>query len=119
MIPRLYFRLAFIISFFALSLCAHGGAKYGKHKAGLDAYPPMKDAIEALQSALKADDPLPLLQSAKKSVKRAKANEGGHKADAIQNIDDAIALLPGKNKDKIESKINAAIFYIHACMKKA
>jgi len=101
------------------SMCSFAGTKYGKHKSGLDSYPHMKDAIEALQSALKDKDPLADLQTAKKALHDAKANEGGHKADAIKNIDEAISLLPGKDHDKIESKINAAIFYAHASMKKA
>jgi hypothetical protein len=100
-------------------MAAHGGTKYGKHKSGLDSYPHMKDAIEALQSALKDKEPLADLQTAKKSLHNAKANEGGHKADAIKNIDAAISLLPGKDHDQIESKINAAISYAHASMKKA
>lgn len=76
--------------------------------------PQQRKALDELQAAKKADDPLPLLQSAKTRITKAnKGNKGGDKEDVIGKIDEAIKELKAGNKTKMEQKINAAIANLH------
>ena len=70
--------------------------------------PQQRKALDELQSAKKADDPLPLLESAKTRITKAnKGNKGGDKEDVIAKIDEAIKECKAGNKDKMAQKINA------------
>jgi hypothetical protein len=76
--------------------------------------PQQRKALDELQAAKKADDPLPLLESAKDRITKAnKGNRGGDKKDVIAKIDEAIQELKAGNKNKMEQKINAAIANLH------
>lgn len=76
--------------------------------------PQQRKALDELQAAKKADDPLPLLESAKTRITKAnKGNKGGDKEDVVDKIDEAIKELKAGNKDKMEQKINAAIANLH------
>ena len=76
--------------------------------------PQQRKALDELQAAKKADDPLPLLKSAKTRITKAnKGNKGGDKEDVVDKIDEAIKELKAGNKDKMEQKINAAIANLH------
>ncbi len=77
-------------------------------------FPQQRKALDELQAAKKADDPMPLLESAKERITKAnKGNKGGDKEDVIDKIDEAIKELKAGNKDKMEQKINAAIANLH------
>lgn len=76
--------------------------------------PQQRKALDELQAAKKADDPMPLLESAKTRITKAnKGNKGGDKEDVIDKIDEAIKELQAGNKEKMEQKINAAIANLH------
>ena len=76
--------------------------------------PQQRKALDELQAAKKADDPMPLLESAKDRITKAnKGNKGGDKEDVIDKIDEAIKELQGGNRSKMEQKINAAIANLH------
>lgn len=77
-------------------------------------FPQQRKALDELQAAKKAADPLPLLESAKERIGKAnKGNRGGDKADVIDKIDEAISEAKAGNKSKMEQKINAAISNLH------
>ena len=77
-------------------------------------FPQQRKALDELQAAKKADDPMPLLKSAKDRIANAnKGNKGGDKEDVIAKIDEAIQELKAGNKSKMEQKINAAIANLH------
>ncbi len=76
--------------------------------------PQQRKALDELQAAKKAEDPMPLLESAKNRISKAnKGNKGGDKEDVIAKIDEAIKELKAGNKDKMEQKISAAIANLH------
>lgn len=76
--------------------------------------PLQRKALDELQAAKKADDPMPLLESAKSHITKApKGNKGGDKEDVIDKIDEAIEQLKAGNRSKMEQKINAAIANLH------
>lgn len=77
-------------------------------------FPQQRKALDELQAAKKAADPLPLLESAKNRITKAKKGDrGGDKKDVIQKIDEAIEQLKQGNKEKMAQKINAAIANLH------
>lgn len=77
-------------------------------------FPQQRKALDELQAAKKADDPLPLLESAKNRITKAnKGNKGGDKEDVIDKINEAIAALKLGDKTKMAGKINAAISNLH------
>ena len=72
--------------------------------------PQQRKALDELQAAKKADDPMPLLESARNRIANAnKGNKGGDKEDVLDKIDEAIKELKAGNKSKMAQKINAAI----------
>jgi len=76
--------------------------------------PQQRKALDELQAAKKADDPMPLLESARNRIAKAnKGNKGGDKEDVLDKIDEAIKELKAGNKPKMEQKINAAIANLH------
>ncbi len=76
--------------------------------------PQQRKALDELQAAKKADDPMPLLESAKERIANAnKGNKGGDKEDVLDKINEAIKELKAGNKAKMEQKINAAIANLH------
>lgn len=76
--------------------------------------PQQRKALDELQAAKKADNPMPLLESARNRIQNAnKGNKGGDKEDVIDKIDEAIKELKAGNKSKMEQKINAAIANLH------
>lgn len=76
--------------------------------------PQQRKALDELQAAKKADDPMPLLESAKNRLTKAnKGNKAGDKDDAVDKIEEAIKELKAGDKKKMEQKINAAISNLH------
>lgn len=76
--------------------------------------PQQRKALDELQAAKKAADPMPLLESAKTRITKAKkGNRDGDKEDVIAKIDEAIEQLKAGNRSKMEQKINAAIANLH------
>ncbi|WP_395735627.1 hypothetical protein [Prosthecobacter sp.] len=76
--------------------------------------PQQRKALDELQAAKKAEDPMPLLESAKTRITKAnKGNREGDKKDVIAKINEAIEQLKAGNKSKMEQKINAAIANLH------
>jgi hypothetical protein len=77
----------------------------------------MKAALELLQSAKKSDSPRPMLVAAKRHLSNVKPNKEGALAQARKSLNEAIALAElGKEKDKLEQKINATIANVHNAM---
>lgn len=77
-------------------------------------FPQQRKALDELQAAKKADDPMLLLESARNRIANAnKGNKGGDKEDVLDKIDEAIRELKAGNKGKMEQKINAAIANLH------
>jgi len=76
--------------------------------------PNQRKAIDDLQAAKKASDPMPLLLSAKGHLTKAnKGNKGGDRDDALDKLEEAIKELKAGDKKKMEQKINATIANIH------
>lgn len=76
--------------------------------------PKQRKAVDQLQAAKKASDPMPLLESAKKLLTEAnKGNKVGDRNDALDKVNEAIAELKAGDKQKMEQKISAAIANIH------
>jgi hypothetical protein len=75
--------------------------------------PHMTAAIELLQAAKKSDQPLPMLNSAKKHLEGSKKNKAGARVEAIAAVNDAIAELRVGDKKKMVQKIDLAIANIH------
>ena len=72
--------------------------------------PNQRKAIDDLQAAKKAADPMPLLQSAKNHLSKAnKGNKDGDRDDALKKLEEAINELKAGNRDKMAQKINATI----------
>ena len=72
--------------------------------------PNLNKALDDLQAAKKADDPMPLLQSAKERLSKAnKGNKFGDRKDALNKLAEAISELKAGNKSKMVQKINATI----------
>lgn len=72
--------------------------------------PHQNKALDDLQAAKKADDPMPLLQSAKEHLTKAnKGNKFGDRKDALNKLEEAISELKAGNKSKMVQKINATI----------
>ena len=73
-------------------------------------FPQQRKALDELQAAKTAEDPMPLLKSAKDRIANAnKGNKGGDKEDVIAKINEAIKELKAGDKNKMAQKINAAI----------
>jgi len=99
---RLLVRVACAMLLFSTSTVVHAD------------FPQQRKALDELQAAKKAADPMPLLESAKTRITKApKGNKGGDKEDVIDKIDEAIEQLKAGNKSKMEQKINAAIANLH------
>lgn len=81
--------------------------------------PGVRAAIDLLQAAKKAADPVPLLQDARKQLKNAEGIKGSIRLEAQQLIKEAIAEAGTGDKKKVEPKINAAIAKIHKGVGKA
>lgn len=79
----------------------------------------MRAALELLQAAKKADEPVPLLVSARQRLKNSTKNKGGERVDALKLVNEAIAFAQTGDRGKMEQKVNAAIASIHSGMGKA
>lgn len=93
------------------------GAVGSSLKAAPD-QPNMRAALELLQQAKKADQPLPLLNSARHRLKIAAKNKGGNRLEAIEYVNEAITCAKTGDLKKMEQKVNAAIANIHSGMGK-
>ena len=82
------------------------------HETARAEQPHMESALELLQKAKTASEPIPLLEKAKNQVQTAKRNKGGRRPDAIEAIKDAIEIA--KKGGNPEAKINHAIAMIHS-----
>jgi hypothetical protein len=75
----------------------------------------LDNAIEMLQGAKKASDPMPMLVSARNALNEAnKGNKTGERIKAMEYVKAAIAELKTGDKKKMEEKINAAIANIQS-----
>lgn len=74
-----------------------------------DDQPHMRAAIDHLEAAKTAKEPLTSLRAAKKQLINAKANKEGQRKDAIGYVDEAIAFATTGDKVKMLEKINKAI----------
>lgn len=81
--------------------------------------PHMRAALELLQSAKKSDQPLPMLNAAKKKLEDAPKNKAGGRKQALEAVNDAIAELRTGDKKKMGEKIDSAIANIHQGMDNA
>ena len=79
----------------------------------------MRAAVELLQSAKKAEKPLPMLTAAKKHIQKARPNKKGERYDALEAVNEAIAQATAGDREKMEQKINHAISQLHSGMAKA
>ena len=76
----------------------------------------MRAALELLQAAKKADQPLPMLKSARKHLENAPKAKGGARAQALQQLNEAVAQATVGDKKKMSQKIDSAIANIHQHM---
>jgi hypothetical protein len=79
----------------------------------------MTSAVQALEDAKNADDPLPFLKTARGELSAASKNKGGFRQTAIDLVDEATLAWQGGDKQKSIDKMNAAIAAIHTGMAKA
>ncbi|MHA3773993.1 hypothetical protein ACXR0O_20875 [Verrucomicrobiota bacterium sgz303538] len=79
--------------------------------------PKLGNAIELLQEAKRVNDPVPLLQRAKKRIQHAVHNKGGRRPQAIEAINEAIQLTESGSNPEL--KINHAITLIHSGIDRA
>jgi hypothetical protein len=76
--------------------------------------PNQRKAIDDLQAAKKAADPIALLESVKSHLSKAnKGNKFGDRNDALDKLEEAINELKAGNRSKMDQKINATIANIH------
>lgn len=72
--------------------------------------PQQRKAIDEIQAAKKAVDPMPLLESAKTRLSKTnKGNKDGDRDDALKKLEGAISEWKADNRNKMEQKINANI----------
>jgi hypothetical protein len=83
--------------------------------------PEKEDAISLLESAIKADNPVPLLEKARKQVEPMTRRGRGHQwlAQSLEKIDQAISDANGGNKEGMIAKCRHAIADLHTGMAKA
>lgn len=81
--------------------------------------PKMEDAVHDLQDAKKDSDPIPLLEKAKGTLKKASKNKHGDRKKAISIVDLAISAAQNGNTKEMISKIDSAIATLHDGMSKA
>ena len=80
---------------------------------------PMERAINRLEDARSATNPVVSLRSARKAVVNAKTNKGGERKDAIITIDKAIEAAEAGDKQTMIAKISSAIYDIRQGMNNA
>jgi len=80
--------------------------------------PNLKAAVEALEAAKIADDPLPSLQEAMKDLDKATNNALNKRDEATDAVTNAISLAKDGNKTEMTDKINHAIALLHMGMSK-
>ncbi|MEI9895546.1 MAG: hypothetical protein WDN28_17055 [Chthoniobacter sp.] len=95
-------------AFLASATLLHAGAEAKQ--------PHMESALHYLQDAKKAENPLPLLNSAKEELHRGAHNKHGFRDTSMDIVEAAIALAQSGDRQKTEEKINAAIANIHDAM---
>ena len=80
--------------------------------------PDKEDAVTLLESAIKADNPIPLLEKARKQVEPMTRHGRGHQwlAASLEAIDQAISDANGGNKDGMAAKCRHAIADLHTGM---
>ncbi|MFN2507562.1 MAG: hypothetical protein ABR589_02180 [Chthoniobacterales bacterium] len=81
--------------------------------------PQMRAAIDLLNAAKKAENPLPVLRAAKKHLEKGRHNKGGERRDALEAVNAAIAEATVGDKNKMNQKIDHAVAQIHLGMSKA
>jgi len=81
--------------------------------------PHMRAAVDLLNAAKTAENPLPALRAAKKHLHAARRNKRGERRDALEAVDEAIALATVGDKNKMRQKIDHAVAQIHSGMSKA
>ncbi len=81
--------------------------------------PRMRAAIDLLNAAKTAESPLPVLRAAKKKLHEARPNKHGERLDAIEAVNEAIALATVGDKNKMVQKIDHAVAQVYSGMRKA
>lgn len=72
--------------------------------------PQLRKAMDELQAAKKAPNPMPLLESAKERLTNAnRGNKGGERLMALDKVKEAIARLKARDRQKMLQRIDAAI----------
>jgi hypothetical protein len=69
----------------------------------------MRNAIGHLEAAQTAKEPLTSLQAARRELVKAKTNKEGQRKDAIEYVDEAIALARTGDSKAMQEKITKAI----------
>ncbi len=76
----------------------------------------MELAVQYLQDALKAEDPVPLMRQAKEDLQRVKKEKAGFRDKAIALIDIGLADAQAGNKEKVHGDITTALAAIQSGM---
>lgn len=71
--------------------------------------PRMAKAIEELEAAKTAANPLPHLEAARKALKNARSNKEGQRLDAIGFVNEAIAYARAQARGDMLDRIDKAI----------
>jgi len=77
----------------------------------------MEAALGYLEQAKTSTDPIPFLKKARGEIQGAKKNKGGRRIDAIDTIDEAIALKEGGGDP--QAKIILAMAQVRSGMSRA
>ncbi len=84
--------------------------------AAAAAAPNVRAAIEALEAAKAATDPLPKLDEAMKDLDKAVLNRKGKRDEAKDLVAEATELAKAGKKPEMTDKINHAIAELHSAM---
>jgi len=79
----------------------------------------MERALNRLEDARSATNPVVSLRSARKAVVNAKTNKGGERKEAIVTIDKAIEAAEAGDRQTMMAKISSAIYDIRQGMNNA
>jgi ABC-type transporter Mla subunit MlaD len=101
-------RIALALCFFTAAFTAIAGPE--------SASPNLLAAMKSLEAAKTADDPLPDLQDAIKSLDKATNNAGGKKDMAEALVNEAVQFAKDGDKDQMTQKIDHAIVELHEGM---
>lgn len=99
-------------SIFAVLMSLVSGFAIVTAQANEAIQPKMDAATELLQQARDSKEPLPLLEKAADELHHAKHNKGGRRPEAIQQVEEAIALV--KDGKDATAKITHALALVRS-----